>query len=33
MMPKDEQHGDYLAGAFLDVYSDKTIQRLLGQVG
>ena len=23
IMPKDEQHGDYLAGAFLDVYSNK----------
>jgi len=23
IMPRDEQHGDYLAGAFLDVYSNK----------
>ncbi len=23
LMPKDEQHGDYLVGAFLDVYSNK----------
>ena len=23
LMPKDEQHGDYLAGTFLDVYSNK----------
>jgi hypothetical protein len=23
LMPKDEQHGDYMVGSFLDVYSDK----------
>ena len=30
LMPEDEQHGDFLVGAFLDVYSDKQYSVLLG---